>query len=95
MTSGMDPGDRAQLALDDLEREVLLATQLIAELRNENAALHQQLEMAAGKAGAAGSLAPPQGWDEERRRWTTERQAIADRLKMILGKFQWLEGGAT
>ncbi len=84
-----DSRDRAQRALDDLEREVLRAASLIAELRSENEALRRQVK----EVGKPAIARRTEGWDDERREWTTERQVIADRLKTILGRFQWLEGG--
>jgi hypothetical protein len=92
----MDEGrDRTQRALDDLEREVVRATRQIEELRRESIALRRQLE-ALDRKPAGGRGAPlPEDWEEERRRWSGERQAIADRLRAILGKFQWLESEPT
>ena len=87
-----EPRERAERALDELEREVLRAQRLIDDLRRENAVLRQQLAEL-GAEPEAGHAAHSR-WDEERRRWATERQAIADRLRVILGKFQWLEGEA-
>ena len=81
---------RTLKALDDLEREVLRASRVIDELRRENAALRRQLE-AVGRTAAAESQKPAR-IEAEWRRLTAEREVIADRLKTILGKFQWLEG---
>lgn len=86
------PRERAERALDELEREVLRARRLIEELRHENALLRRQLAEV-GAEPETGHVAHAR-WDEERRRWASERQAIADRLRVILGKFQWLEGEA-
>ncbi len=85
-----EPRERAERALDQVEREVLRARQVLEELRRENAFLRRRLAEL-GAEPEAGHGAPARG-DEERRRWATERQAIADRLRVILGKFQWLEG---
>jgi hypothetical protein len=88
----MDEGrTHSQHALDDLEREVVRASRLIEELRRENISLRQQIE-GVGRRQAASRARVPDNWEEEQRRWTGERQAIADRLRAILGKFQWLEG---
>ena len=81
---------RALKALDDLEREVERASRVIDELRRENAVLRRQLETVTHTAVA--DAARPARIEAEWRQLTTEREAIADRLKTILGKFQWLEG---
>lgn len=81
---------RTLKALDDLEREVLRASRVIDDLRRENAALHRQLEAVGRTAGAESHK--PARIEAEWRRLTAEREVIADRLKTILGKFQWLEG---
>jgi FtsZ-binding cell division protein ZapB len=86
--------NRAQHVLDDLEREVLRASQLIEDLRRENIALRHQIE-SLGRGPASRRVLAPENWEEEGRRWAGERQAIADRLRAILGKFQWLEGEPT
>jgi chromosome segregation ATPase len=82
--------ERTLKALDDLERQVLRASQLIDELRRENAALRRQIEVASRTAAEQSSV--PARIEAEWRRLSTEREVIADRLKTILGKFQWLEG---
>lgn len=88
-----EASDRAQQALDDLEREVLRASRAIDELRRENSALRSRIEEIETQ------LAPQSGvnvrLELERERLTSEREAIAERLKTILGKFQWLEGEAS
>jgi FtsZ-binding cell division protein ZapB len=81
--------ERTLKALDDLERQVLRASQLIDELRRENAALRRQIEVASRTAAEQSSV--PARIEAEWRRLSTEREVIADRLKTILGKFQWLE----
>ena len=81
---------RALKALDDLEREVQRASRVIDDLRRENAALRRQIESAPHPAAVDG--ARPARIEAEWHRLTTEREVIADRLKTILGKFQWLEG---
>jgi FtsZ-binding cell division protein ZapB len=81
---------RALKALDDLEREVERASRVIAELRRENAALRSQLESVTHMPTM--DAARPARIEAEWRRLQTEREVIADRLKTILGKFQWLEG---
>jgi hypothetical protein len=90
-----DSRDRARRALDELEREVRRAVHLIEELRLENAALRRQIKSRHGAPieavlAASGS----EGGDDERQRWASERHAVVERLKTILGRFQWLEGGA-
>jgi len=81
---------RALKALDDLEREVQRASRVIDELRHENEALRRQLETASHTAAL--ETAKPARIEAEWRRLSAEREVIADRLKTILGKFQWLEG---
>jgi FtsZ-binding cell division protein ZapB len=83
--------ERALRALDDLERQVLRASQVIDELRRENAALRSQIQAEGSRAAEStrASVTMEADW----RRLTAEREAIADRLRTILGKFQWLEGG--
>jgi FtsZ-binding cell division protein ZapB len=82
--------ERTLKALDDLEREVQRASRAIDELRRENAALRRQLE--AVDRTAARESHKPARIEAEWRRLGAEREVIADRLKTILGKFQWLEG---
>ncbi len=81
--------ERALKALDDLERQVLRASQVIDELRRENSSLRRRVE-ALSRSAAAEARAPAR-IEAECRRLTAEREIIADRLKTILGKFQWLE----
>ena len=87
-----DSRDRAQRALEALEQEVLRAARMIHDLRHENEALRQQVA-ALGESPAKNRLAAHEVLDDEGRQWATERLAVAERLKTILGRFQWLEGG--
>lgn len=88
-----ETSDRAQQALDDLEREVLRASRAIDELRRENSALRSRIEEI--ETQLAPESAVSARLELEREQLTNEREAIAERLKTILGKFQWLEGEAS
>jgi uncharacterized coiled-coil DUF342 family protein len=88
-----EASDRAQQALDDLEREVLRASRVIDELRRENLALRSRIDEFETGLAPQGEVASR--LDAQRERFVSEREAIAERLKTIVGKFQWLEGEAT
>jgi FtsZ-binding cell division protein ZapB len=85
-----EPTQRAEAALKDLEAQILVAVEQLKALRRENSALLarlHELEQELSPERLAHARV-----DGEWRRLSTEREAIANRLQAILGKFQWLEG---
>ncbi len=88
-----EPMSRAEQALSDLEHDVMAAARLIGELERENATLLArvaELEQNVSPERRASARA-----QTEWRRLQDEREALAERLKVILGKFQWLEQEAS
>jgi FtsZ-binding cell division protein ZapB len=84
---------RAEQALSDLEQEVVAAARLISDLERENADLRARLtELEQGLSPERRASARAQS---EWQRLQAEREALAERLKVILGKFQWLEQEAS
>jgi FtsZ-binding cell division protein ZapB len=84
---------RAEQALSALEHEVVAAARLIGDLERENADLRSRLaELEQNLSPERRASARAQG---EWQRLQTEREALAERLKVILGKFQWLEQEAS
>jgi len=88
-----EPISRAEQALSELDHYVMAAAQRLGDLQRENATLRARVaELERSLSPERRTSARAQG---EWQRLKAEREALAERLKVILGKFQWLEQEAT
>jgi hypothetical protein len=78
--------------LDRLGKVLEEMLEEFGRLAAENRRLRQGLEQASGRhPGDPEMKRRLKELEKERRDWQKQRQAIADRIEVILGKFQWLE----
>lgn len=78
----------------ELDRLARLLQELLSEnarLDGENRELRAIASAASGRRDTRQLAAVRRQLADDRQRWERQRQLIADRIEVILGKFQWLE----
>lgn len=87
---GESPEWSAQL--DRLSELVETLLEELTRLGEENRRLRQAVRQAGqGKAAGGDTAKLLKQLESERQTWERQRQAITDRIEVILGKFHWLE----